>query len=61
MSLPALSVKVDAVVGKHGHGSILEGQLDDEFLDYLQQCPTWAILHAECKENDFMPNDCISE
>lgn len=41
---PPLSVSLGLGMGKHGLGTILSGDLDDELLDYLQQCPTWESL-----------------
>jgi len=46
--------------GKHGPGAIAEGPLDEDVLDYLQNCPTLAELHAECFANNFEPNQCIN-
>ena len=56
----ALSVTVAVQKGKNGLGSIVEGSLDDEVLEYLQKCPTWVQLHAECRRNNFAPNNCVS-
>ena len=60
VSSRALSVTVAVAKGKNGLGSIAEGFLDDEVLEYLQKCPTWAQWHAECRRNNFEPNNCIS-
>ena len=43
-----LPVTVSVKQGKHGLGSIAEGFIDDEVLEYLQQDPVWAQVHAEC-------------
>ena len=56
----ALSVTVAVEQGKTGLGSIAEGFLEDELLEYLKKCPTWEKLREECRQNDFAPNDCIS-
>ena len=55
----ALFVKVAALKGKLGPGSIIQGSLDDDVLDYLQKCPTWTKWHADCVANNFAPNQCI--
>ena len=49
----ALEVTVDCVRAQKGLGAILSGALDDEVLEYLQRCPSWAPLHAECLEDNF--------
>ena len=56
----ALFVRVASCNGKNGPGSIIQGSIDDDVLDYLQKCPTWEKWHAECLANNFAPNDCIS-
>ena len=61
VSSRALDVTVAVAKGKTGLGSIAEGSLDDEVLEYLQKCPTWEEWHAECRRNNFEPNRCISE
>ena len=61
MSSPCLSVPVAGVLGKNGLGSIAEGFLDDDVLEYLQNCPTWEEWHEECRRTNFEPNCCISE
>ena len=61
VSSRALGVTVDVAQGKNGLGSIAEGCLDDEVLEYLQTDPTWEKLHAECRRNKFEPNSCICE
>ena len=55
-----LSVPMRKARGKNGTGSIAAGFLDEDVLAYLQKCPTWADLVAECVESNFAPNDCIS-
>ena len=57
----ALSVTVAVQKGKNGLGSIVDGSLDNEILEYLQKCPTWVQLHAECRRNNFAPNNCVSQ
>ena len=57
----ALSVKIAAQPAKNGLGSIAEGVLDDEVLEYIQNCPSWQQLHEECRQNNFSPNSCISK
>ena len=54
-----MSVRVNVVDGKNGAGSIVRGTIDDDVLAYLQDCPTWAALVAECLESNFALN-CIS-
>ena len=61
LAAPSLSVVLSAEEGRHGPGSICSGLLDEEVLDYLQNCPSWAQLRDECLANDFTPNRCISE
>jgi hypothetical protein len=39
--------------GKNGQGSIAQGSLDDEVLEYLQKCPTWEQFDSECRLNLF--------
>ena len=56
---PPLSVSLGLGMGKHGLGTILSGDLDDELLDYLQQCPTWESLHKESKRSNFAGNPSI--
>ena len=58
---PCLFASVSVRQGRHGPGSICEGFLDEEVLDYLQKCPSWETLREECLANDFQPNHCISE
>jgi len=60
VSSRALSVPVAVAKGKNGLGSIAAGFLDEEVLEYLQKCPTWAQYHTECQQNNFEPNHCIS-
>ena len=36
-----LAVRIAAQEGQKGLGSIVEGALDEEVLEYLQQCPRW--------------------
>ena len=55
-----MSVRVNVAQGKNGLGSIVRGSLDEDVLAYLQDCPTWPALVAECLESDFAPNHCIS-
>ena len=59
-SLP-LSVTVAVANGKNGLGSILQGDLDEELLEYLQQCPSWEQLHAECGQHGFKPSKSMSQ
>jgi len=49
-------VNVPLVKGKHGLSSIADGNLDDDVLEYLQQCPSWELLHEECRQSIFLPN-----
>jgi hypothetical protein len=60
VSSRALSVTVKVAKGKNGLGSIAEGSLDDEVLDYLQKCPTWEQWHAECRRTNYEPNQCMN-
>jgi hypothetical protein len=48
-----LSVQIAARKGKNGLGTIAEGFLDEEVLEYLQKCPTWPQWHEECRQNNF--------
>ena len=62
LSTPSLDRTVSAEEGKHGPSSICSGFLDEEVLDYLQNCPSLAQLRDECLSNDFEPsNKSISE
>ena len=45
---------------QRGLGSIAQGNLDDEVLEYLQKCPSWEQWHAECRRNQFKQNHGIS-
>ena len=56
---PPLSVSLGLVVGKHGLGTLISGDLDDGLLDYLQKCPTWESLHQECKKCKFDANPAL--
>ena len=61
LSTPNLSVTVSVEEGRHGPGSICSGFLDEEVLDYLQNCPSWAEFRDECLANNFEASRCISE
>ena len=39
-----LRVRLAVQPGKHGVGTIAEGKLDPDLLDYLKTCPSWMIL-----------------
>ena len=54
-----MSVRVNVAQGKNGLGSIVRGSLDEDVLAYLQDCPTWAVLAAECMGNNFAANHRI--
>lgn len=56
-----MSVRANVVDDKNGLGSIVCGSIDEDVLVYLQDCPTWAALVAECLGSNFAPNSCISE
>ena len=56
-----LSVIVKVQEGKNGLGTIVEGVLDDELLDYLQKCPTWEQLAAECRQTNYEANACMHQ
>ena len=58
---PCLSLSLASRPAQHGPGSICSGFLHEEVLDYLQKCPSWENLRAECLANDFEPNNCISK
>ena len=60
LSSRALSVTVAVAQGKHGLGSIAQGTVDYEVMEYLQKCPTWEQWHAECRRSKFYPNQRIS-
>jgi len=49
----SLSLAVSAAQGKTGIGSIAVGVLNDELLEYLQDCSTWERYHSQCEECDF--------
>ena len=58
---PPMSVCVNVAQGKTGLGSIVRESVDEDVLAYLQGCPTWAALVAECMESNFAANQCVSE
>ena len=58
VSSRALSVAVSVAKGKKGLGSIAQGNLDDDVLEYLQKCPSWERWHAELR-NQFTQNHGI--
>ena len=60
LSPPNLSVTVSVEEGRHGPGSTCSGFLDEEALDYLQNCPSWAELRDECLANNFEATNCVS-
>ena len=61
LSTPNLYPTVSVEEGRHGPGSICSGFLDEEVLDYIQNCPSWAEFRYECLANNFEANRCISE
>ena len=61
LSTPNLSVTVSVEEGRHVPGSICSGFLDEEVLDFLQNCPSWAEFRDECLANNFEASRCISE
>jgi hypothetical protein len=58
---PPMSVCVNVAQGKNGLGSIVRGSVDEDVLAYLQDCPAWPALVAECMESNFAANHCVSE
>ena len=56
-----LSVVIQAKKGKRGLGSVINGSLDDEVLDYLQNCPTWNELHDEFLQDSSAGSRSISK
>ena len=58
---PHLIVVVSNDKGKNGQCSVLKGSLEDDVLEYLQQCKTWEKLHEECLRSNFSPNFCIGK
>ena len=61
LSSRCLSVRIRLEESKRGLGSVAEGALDADVLEYIQGCPAWAILIAECRANNFEANMCISD
>ena len=61
LSTPNLSLIVSVEEGRRGPGSICSGFLDEEVLDYLQNCPSWAEFRDEYLANNFEASRCISE
>ena len=61
LAASALSSRIAVGTGKNGSGSIVDGFLDAEVLQYLQGCPALAQLYEACLENNFEPNKCISQ
>ena len=57
---PCLSVTLRAQAGKRGVGSIAEGALQPEVLEYIQGCAAWPELVEQCRQTNFEPNRCIS-
>ena len=58
---PHLIVVVSNDKGKNGQCSVLKGSLEDDVLEYLQQCKTWEKLHEECLRSNFSPNFCLGK
>ena len=58
---PPLIVVVSNEKGKNCQGSVVKGSLEDDVLEYLQQCKTWEKLHKECLTSNFNPNCCIGK
>ena len=56
---PPLTVVLSNAEAKNGQGSLVQGSLEDDVLEYLQQCQTWEKLHEECRRSNFRPNSCI--
>ena len=56
---PPLSVVVSNEKAKNGQGSIVKGSLEDDVLEYLQQCQTWKKLHEQCRRGNFTPNSSV--
>ena len=52
VSAPALSLRLNGEA-RHGLGSIADGFLHDDVLDYIQKCPELAALCADCLARNF--------
>ena len=53
LETPALSVRVALAPGKKGLGTICDGELAEELLQYLQECPSWPTLVASALASGF--------
>ena len=60
LNSPVLSVATAVSKGKHGLGSIVEGSLDEDVLEYLQNDPAWAQFHAESLRKDSENSGALS-
>ena len=56
-----LRVRLAVQPGKHGVGTIAEGKLDPDLLDYLKTCPSWMILAKQRLETRATVSKCVSE
>ena len=61
LAASALSSRIAVRTGKNGSGSIVDGFLDTDVLNYLQGCPALAQLYEACLDSNFEPNKCISQ
>ena len=56
-----LTVAVSAQPAQQGSATILEGPIDDDLLEYLQQDPKNAELYEQAVQSDFAPSKCMKE
>ena len=56
-----LTVAVSAQPAKQGSASILEGSIDDDLLEYLQECASVEELYQKTVESNFEPSKCMKE
>jgi len=57
----ALSVAVSAARAKQGLTSVLEGRIDEELLQFLQECPSVPELYQHVVETNFQGRACMKE
>ena len=60
-SAPALALSLKCAEGKNGLGTIAEGFLQDEVLEYLQKCDGLAQIYEACLENNFAKSNALSQ
>ena len=56
-----LRVRLAMQPGKHGVGTIAEGQLDPDLVRYLQACPSWSSLAKQRLETGATLSKCVKQ